>query len=315
MPAIIATAPGKAILFGEHAVVYKRPAIAVPVTKVRSKAIIVANPIGGKNKVTIEAPDINLFSTLEELDLNHPIAVAIHLMMKKLNISELPAFSLRVTSTIPIASGLGSSASTAIVIIRALNDFIGGNLSNKEINQLAFEVEIIHHGTPSGIDNSVITSSQPVFFITGKRIQRLKVGVPLRFIIGNTGIKSLTSDIVAEVKKEWQINPQAYEVIFNRIRQITLEAKKIIAKGDKKELGQLMNKNHEALQDLNVSCKELDILVNAAKQAGALGAKLCGAGRGGNMISLIENNTAPIVEKALMDAGAISIITTLVKRI
>ncbi len=164
MPIVFGKAPGKIILFGEHAVVYGQPAIAIPVHRVSATARIIPNIEGQPGQVHIQAPDIDLNALMAKLDNQHPIAAAVRLVAEKRAHRSLPAFTLQVTSTIPIASGMGSGAAVSVAIIRALSSFLGMRQSNESISQLAFEIEKIHHGTPSGIDNTVVTLGQPVYF-------------------------------------------------------------------------------------------------------------------------------------------------------
>ena len=161
MPAISASAPGKIILFGEHAVVYGRPAIAVPVLQVRAKAIVRADPRAQSGQVFIQAPDINLNTTLDDLPTTHPIAAAIRAVTSTMHLQQPPACNLRITSTIPIAAGMGSGAAVTVAILRALSAFWGNPLNDEQVSGMAYEVEKIHHGTPSGIDNHVVTSAMP----------------------------------------------------------------------------------------------------------------------------------------------------------
>ena len=111
MPAISATAPGKIILFGEHAVVYGRPAIAVPVQQVRARVVVTARPRGQPGEVRVLAPDIGLDARLADLSENQPLAKVIRSVLSALGISFPPACTVRVTSTIPVAAGMGSGRS------------------------------------------------------------------------------------------------------------------------------------------------------------------------------------------------------------
>lgn len=312
MPAYTATAPGKIILFGEHAVVFGRPAIAIPVFQVRARAVVTANPRGRHGHVMIEAPDIQLESALDDLPDQHPLAMAIRKTISALGVEGLPACTVRVTSTIPLAAGLGSGAAVSVALIRALGAFLGHPLDDEQVSTLAFEVEKLYHGTPSGIDNSVITYAKPVFFIRGQTLETLQVARPFTVVIGDTGIASPTAVAVGDVRQAWKANPALYEALFDAAGEIARQARRLIETGDPQALGPLMDRNHAVLQEMGVSSPELDRLVAAARQAGAWGAKLSGAGRGGNMIALSDAEAAPSVAAALEALGAArTIITTI----
>jgi mevalonate kinase len=301
MPVTTSSAPGKIILFGEHAVVYGRPALAVPVTQVQATATVSENSRGG---VMIEAPNINLSADLSSLPSDHPLVFVINSVFSTLKISNPPACTVYLQSTIPVASGLGSGAAVSVAIIRALSGFLGKPLLDEKVNLLAFEAEKLYHGTPSGIDNTVVTYAKPVYFILKKPIKTFHVGAPFTIMIGGTGISAPTKDSVGSVRKLWQADKPRWEKVFTRVGEIVWNARQAIERGDTAELGTLMDANHALLQEMTVSCVELDDLVEAARKSGALGAKLSGGGRGGNMIALVEKDNAPAVARALSSAGA-----------
>jgi mevalonate kinase len=295
------SAPGKIILFGEHAVVYGRPALAVPVTQVQATATVSENSRGG---ITIEAPNINLSADLSDLAADHPLGAVITSVFSTLKIKNPPACTVYLQSNIPVASGLGSGAAVSVAIIRALSAFLGQPLPDETVNSLAFNIEKLYHGTPSGIDNTVVTYAKPVYFMLRKPIKTFHVGAPFTIMIGGTGISAPTKESVGSVRKLWQADKPRLEKIFTKVGEIVWNARQAIERGDISELGKLMDANHALLQEMTVSCEELDDLVEAAKKSGALGAKLSGGGRGGNMIALVEKDSAPAVARALSSAGA-----------
>ncbi len=298
---ITATAPGKVILFGEHAVVYGRPALAVPVTQLQAQAIIYRN---SRHGIHIEAPDIELFADLGDLPAEHPLAFTVSHLLTHLNIAHPPNCIIYVQSTIPVASGLGSGAAVSVAIMRALSKYLGQSLTNEKVNDLAFEVEVLHHGTPSGIDNTVVTYAKPVFFVKGQPVSTFHPGAAFTLVLGDTGIPAPTRESVQAVKELWMANKPRLEDLFDRIGELARAARTAIERGDLPALGSLMDTNHTLLQALTVSCPELDRLVDAARAHGALGAKLSGGGRGGNMIALVKKENAPAVAEALISAGA-----------
>jgi mevalonate kinase len=305
-----ASAPGKIILFGEHAVVYTRPALAVPVTQVRVDVEVRDSPRAG---IWIDAADINLRAELTSLPGDHPIASVILKLFNLLDISKPPGLQVDISSTIPVASGLGSGAAVSVALARALSGYFDRVLTHEQVNDLAFEVEKLHHGTPSGIDNTVITYAKPVYFIKGQPIETFTVGGPFTIVIGDTGIPAPTKESVGDVRNLWLKDREKFEKIFDEIGQISLIARHSIENGEPKRLGELMDQNHELLQRLTVSAPELDHLVQTARNAGASGAKMSGGGRGGNMIALVEKEKAETVANALISAGAKGTIVTEIK--
>lgn len=310
MPAAAASAPGKIILFGEHAVVYGRPALAVPVSQVQATVTVQANPAGSPGLFSVIARDIGLESDLADLPNDHPLALAIQGVTEQLGIERLPSLRLQINSTIPIASGLGSGAAVSVAIARALSAFLGYPLEDDQVSHIAYRVDQKYHGTPSGVDNTVIAYAQPVFFTRGQPFVRLCPARPFTIVIGNTGISSPTGAVVGDVRRRWQANPEPYERLFDEIGAIARQARHAIEEGAPEALGLLMTRNHSLLQRIDVSSPELERLVEAALAAGAGGAKLSGGGRGGNMIALAAPGTAEAIAGALRGAGAQNTIIT-----
>lgn len=296
------SAPGKIILFGEHAVVYGRPALAVPVTQVQVEVEVLDSASAG---IMIHAPKIDLHAELAALPHDHPIGSVILNLFTSLNIP-IPTngLEININSTIPVASGLGSGAAVSVALIRALALHMQRTLTDAQVNDLVFEIEKLYHGTPSGIDNTVITYAKPVYFIKGSPGETFKVGKPFTIIIGDTGVPAPTKEAVGDVRRLWLKDTSGFEGIFNEIAQIALIARRSIESGMPEMLGEIMDHNHSLLQEMTVSSIELDRLVNAARNAGAIGAKLSGGGRGGNMIALVKKEDAEKISQALMAAGA-----------
>jgi mevalonate kinase len=309
MALIESSAPGKVILFGEHAVVYGKPAIAVPVTEVQ--VIVTAESAPRGNGLKLVASNLGKSFSLSTAPRSEPLAVAARLTLAHLSTPE-PNANLIISSTIPIASGLGSGAAVSTALVRALARFLGRTLTTAEVSALVFEVEKIHHGTPSGIDNAVVAYEQPVYFVRGQPVERLNVGAPFTLLIGDTGVRSSTKKVVERVRQRRKRNPARYDALFDQIGDIADEALQAIVTGKVNELGPLMDHNHELLIELGVSSSALDQLVEAARFAGAMGAKLSGAGQGGNMIALVEDDVTDEVTAALREAGAKRVICTTV---
>jgi mevalonate kinase len=298
-----ASAPAKAILLGEHAVVYGQPAIAVPVSGLRAYATVHPNPSGG---LRIAAGDLDIPVNIDAETVDHALALTARLALKALG-TVPPDATITIRSDIPIASGLGSGAAVSTALARALCAALGQEMDNETLNSLIYEVEKIHHGTPSGIDNTVIVYERPVYFVRGQPIETLTIAKPFTLLIGDTGKSASTREAVADVRELYERDTSNIQTTMRYIRHKVWGARDAIEHGDLEKLGKLMSKNHLALQSLTVSSPELDALVEAAHRAGALGAKLSGGGRGGNMIALVTPETRQHVEKALYTAGAVHV--------
>jgi len=211
------SAPGKIILFGEHAVVYGRPALAVPVTQVHVDVEVLDSARAG---IWIDAPDIELHAELNTLPSDHPIASVIHNFLFISRVSTFPNLDVKISSTIPVASGLGSGAAVTVALTRALSAHINHAMTDEEVNEFTYEIEKLHHGTPSGIDNTVVTHAKPVYFVKGLPIELFKVGHPFTIVIGDTGISAPTKESVGDVRKLWEADKERWESVFDRIGEI-----------------------------------------------------------------------------------------------
>jgi mevalonate kinase len=305
-----ATAPGKIILLGEHAVVYGQPAIAVPVQQVQATVTVAS--AGPRTGLTIAALDLDKVIRVADAAPDDPLAAMVRLTLDHLHVPA-PDAKLTIHSTIPIAGGLGSGTAVSTAIVRALVAFLGRELTAESVSRLVYEVEKLHHGTPSGIDNTVVAFGMPVYFVKGQPIETFSVGMSLHLIVADTGVTSPTRVAVNDVRKAWELDAAGYESVFSQIGTIVKEARGIIETGGPEaRLGALMNRNQELLRGLDVSSPELDCLVTTAREAGAMGAKLSGAGRGGNMIALVKTEEQQQVVDALRRAGAVRVIGTVV---
>lgn len=297
-----ASAPGKIILLGEHAVVYGRPAIAVPFQARRATAVVTDRDPGAGP--LLHALDLGQEGLLESWPESDPLALAMRLTLAEMGLGPAPDWRVEVSSQIPIASGLGSGAAVATALVRSL--FLHGRIeiSCERISSIVFRSEEIHHGTPSGIDNTVIAYEAPVWFIKGQPLELFTITHPLTFVVADSGLPSPTRETVADVARMRSENVAKVDRIFEQIGQIVERARRTIEDGEQGNLGSLMDQNHRLLREIGVSSPRLDELVQAATGAGALGAKLSGGGRGGNIIALTTEEEAQAVVTALLAAGA-----------
>jgi len=291
------TAPGKIILFGEHAVVYGKPAIAIPVSGMRASAWSEA----GENGLTINALDLGeKFSIANE---NNQFSVLAQSILAKTNRNE-PNLTINLSSKLPQGSGMGSSAATSTAVCRALSGHLGVNLAENEISELVFDAEKVVHGTPSGIDNTVVAYEMPVYFIKGKKPETFEPGKKFFLVIGDTGIEASTKETVSNVRNNWKKEPGLMDGYFDEIERITKQGKIAIENGNEKMVGEMMDENHELLNSIGVGHEKLEKLIDIAKNADALGAKLTGGGGGGNMVALAKDKRAQKkIHDAITEAG------------
>jgi mevalonate kinase len=298
-------APGKVILLGEHAVVYGQPAIAVPIEQVVARATVNDVPAAGPQTwIEINAPDIGVSARLDALPAQDPLRRAVELCLDA--VGQAPAASLQIIirSSIPVAAGMGSGAAVTIALLRALSRHLGAPLDAARQSELAFEVEKLHHGTPSGIDNSVIAFDRPVWYERASGAQPFPITNPFILAIADSGHAAPTSAAVAHVRQLLEADGDRILPIIERIGKLVLQARPAIEIGDLAALGRLMNQNHELLASLGLSTAVLDRLIQAARQAGAAGAKLSGAGMGGNIIALVPVGRHQAIRRALEAAGS-----------
>ena len=296
------SAPAKAILLGEHAVVYGMPAIAVPLSQVRTYA---AYRFSGQ-PLTIRGDNASqlLFQwTAELIKHDDPLAAMIHATARYLGASELRG-EIHIRSDIPVASGLGSGAAVSAALGRAVAALQRRSLLDQNLNDLVYEVEKLHHGTPSGIDNTVVVYEKPVYYVKNKALEFLDIADPINFLVADTGIAALTRHTVSDVRERYVRRQKQTQAVFDKIGDVTEQARICVETGDSQKLGLLMTQNHELLQTLGVSSPALDRLVNAALSAGAFGTKLSGGGRGGNVIAVVDDSNLESVKDSMLAAGA-----------
>jgi mevalonate kinase len=311
----IASAAGKVILLGEHAVVYGRPAIAVPVSGVRATAEV--TPLLPGSGVLIVAEDINEVRRLDDPGDSEAMLALQATVRNTLQHFEVyiadQALRIVVHSRIPIARGMGSGTAVATAMVRALAEHYGRHLTSRAISDLVFQTEVILHGTPSGIDNTVVAFGKAVYFVKGRQADIFWVARPFSLLIADTGVQSSTRAAVEDVRRRWLADKASCEALFDEIGSLVVDGRQAIASGDVARLGRLMNRNQALLSELGVSSPELDRLALAALGAGAQGAKLSGGGRGGCLIALVDEGSQGVVESALRAAGACAIVATIVQ--
>ena len=280
---------GKTILFGEHFVVYGLPSIVSGLGAYTTAEVRVVKGSGWG--VNDQRP-----ATLGYKDQKHGEAMqSIANIISHLKVDiEHQRLEISFAGDLIAASGVGASAAQCTSLVRALSETFDLNLDDEKINEAAYEGEKAYHGTPSGIDNTASTYGGLIWFVrnldTGKNtMDLLQSPRKMLIVMANSGITASTAEVVADVRRLREENPEKIEKIFGEYKKLAEAAKKALLRGDITTIGNLMNENHKMLQQITVSGKINDELVEIALENGAIGAKLTGTGRGGLVIGLAEN--------------------------
>ena len=297
----LGTGHGKIILLGEHSVVYGRHAIACPIP-LTMRALVEDTDTGVQLLIPRWGVEYELAKPPEQ---RRSFEKAAGTILDELGLSSR-GMRIEVFPDVPRGMGLGGSAALAVAIVRALNIHFQLGLDDDEVNRLAFKSEEIAHGQPSGIDNTLATFGQPIVYRKGAPplVEILNIPQPLSLVVGMTNTQGLTAKTVGDVRAAHERLPRMYDKIFDDIDSLTLQAVTAIQDNRLHDLGELMNINQGLLNGLRVSTPELEKLIDIARTAGALGAKLTGGGGGGAMVALCaDDNDSKAVKTALGNVG------------
>jgi len=283
---------GKVILLGEHAVVYGVPAIAVGIDRGATATAVALS--SGVSRLRVRAWDVDVAADDPASDLGRAFGAL-------LRATGTPGTSLvDAEASLPPGGGLGCSAALGVAVARAVDP----KASDDAILERAMAWERVFHGNPSGIDAAVATLGGSVLFEKGHPIETLAVRSPLVFAVGNTGTTSSTRSMVEAVARQRDRRPEIVGKAFAGIESLVRNARLAIEGGDRSALGKLMDLNQMLLAGLMVSTEEIERMCDLAREAGALGAKLTGAGGGGCVVALTDARaTAEVILEAWNKAG------------
>lgn len=305
---ITTSAPGKLMLFGEHAVIYGRPCI---VTAVDQRIYATVEKIAGE-KIVINAPQLEVKNF--SIDISrlgkaaYPKEVkfvlkAVENFFKKYKVST----GLRITTKSEFSSmfGFGSSSAVTVCVIKSLAKIFDIEVDNKALFDIAYKTVLDIQGVGSGFDLAAAIWGGTLYFVTGgQSIRPLNTG-RLPLVVGYTGIKADTATLIKKVGELQKKYKKEIGGVFNLIGEIVNEAKSALVKGNYKKAGLLANINQCLLEGLGVNTQRLTDLIMAARAGGAYGAKLSGAGGGDCMISFVPASKLPKVKNGIKKAGGV----------
>jgi mevalonate kinase len=291
---------GKVILFNEHFVVYGLPAIASAIGA--KTTALVERRAGYGVEIKDERPETKGYKIEKAAQQKE----SLDLMLKFMKINTVKdAYRVTLGGDLLAASGVGASAASCAAIARAFSEELQLNYSDEKVNEVAYEGEKGYHGTPSGIDNTAATYGGLIWYKregSSHLMERMRLKKPVEIVMGNTGLVADTKMVVGGVKERREKDPEKYGLIFHETERLVYEARRELEAFNLKSVGEYMNQNHTLLQQIGVSCPELDLLVDLARNNGALGAKLTGTGKGGYMVALtptkvLQERVARAMEK------------------
>ena len=296
LPADAASAAGKIILLGEHAVVYGEDALALPIPAAVRAAAAAADT------TTVQVLEWGLDEVVDGLDDTVTSALVTR-VLKGLGCEDRH-FSIRVSSALPRGKGLGSSAAFAVAVTRAIAKEAGIDVNDEAVNAIAFECEKFMHGTPSGIDNTVSCFGEALLYRRDNAMEASTLSLPELppLVVGIAHGTGATDDMLAGVRERRERAAAEYDAIFAQIGTLSRQAAAALGAADFDTLGRYMNLCQGLLNAIGVSTPELEHMIGVARDNGAIGAKLTGAGGGGAIVVLCPG-ARDRVRSALNAAG------------
>ncbi len=314
MNEITASAPGKLLLFGDHAVVYGHPCL---VTAVDQRMYVTVKK-NGVDILHLDAPDLGLTAyskTIADLgtkDLPKGVSFIEHLYKRFLEkYPQEEGINVTTRSDFSSQFGFGSSSAVTVAFAKSLTTLYNIDLTNEELFDLCYKAVLDVQGVGSGFDIASAIWGGTIYYVKpAKMVKQLDIDhIPL--VVGYTGIKADTPTLVRMVESTRKDSPEKIDGIFNQMEEIVDAAFEAIEKRDWPKTGELMKQNQQLLRQLSVSSVKLEDLISATEKVGALGAKLSGAGGGDCMLALAEKGKEEAVESAITHAGGFMMKVTL----
>lgn len=270
---------GKVILLGEHGVVYGHPALAAGLG------------VGVNATATASTEDVIVarpWAVEARVGSDQPLALGLGAILEGMP-AERPPVRVEVDVDLPGGAGLGCSAAIGVAVTGALDTLLGLERTAEERGDYSLRWERVFHGNPSGVDNAMAAVGGVALFRRGQPLQPVHVKKPLPLVIAHSGESSSTKEVVAMVARQRDAETARVDEAFAAIAALVNNAKLAVEAGDLKALGQLFDLNQMLLAGLMLSTEKLEELCRIAREEGALGAKLTGAGAGGCMIALAKD--------------------------
>jgi mevalonate kinase len=295
-----ASAPAKIILFGEHFVVYGSPAILAAINKRVSvdtyttideeDKIVIRSDIGVAGRYSNDGEFNVLEGGMKSKAVLDPLYSAIKEVLLIRNEKKRIGIEVCISSKVPPGIGLGSSAASCVAAVAAVASLFQKNPSRQKVCELAIRSEKLIHKRTSGADCYVSTFGGLMqYYSKSKNFKNIETKGLLSLVVASTGVKHSTSELVAGVKKFKDTNKLLFESLAKQASDICLKACAAIESGKLDKIGELMNENQILLQQIGISHHKIHDIIDICSRAGAIGAKITGAGGGGAVIALAES--------------------------
>jgi mevalonate kinase len=303
---ITVSAPGKLMLFGEHAVVYNRPCLVTAVNQ-RMKVTV---GLLDTPEFHLNAPDVNVLNYKKSmLDIGKGeipkgakfVEIAVKNFVDTFGLKG--GLQISTQSEFSSQYGFGSSSAATVCVLKALAELKKKKLSNKYLFDLAYKTVLDIQKKGSGFDVAAAIYGGTLYFVTGGKIIKPLNIKNLPLLVGYSGVKADTVTLMNQVNETANKYPHVVDGIYNEIEKIIPLVQKAIVKNDWQTVGELMNINQGYLVALGVSTQKLADMIYAIRDAGGYGAKLSGAGGGDCIIGLAPNTKTSIIKKAIRGVG------------
>jgi len=288
-----AKVPLKLTLFGEHAVVYNKPAIAFTISeyiKVRVKP---------SNKFVVSSGELSVKGIkvdLHEFKIeNEDVRRLLRYVIEAINyFEERKPVEIEIESSVQPSVGLGTSAAVIVGTVAAYSKYLGINLSKEEIAKISHQIELKVQGLGSRMDTYTETLGGFIYFHSTGGYEAISTS--LEFIAGYFPRIMTTAEMLYRVKVMKEKQAKLFSLILDSIEEITIQAKEALIKNDVKTVGELMYYNHGLLNSIGVTSPVIDNLVSTAKMLGISGCKMSGGGGGGAVICTNEEESKILIK-------------------
>lgn len=288
-------AAGKVILLGEHAVVYGSPALVVGLDRGASAEVQESS-----------SGELVLGDVRHSLEAEPGTAAALpaRAFRALLELFSSPTVTARAALVLPAGAGLGASAALGVALARAVSGLCRARgLPLASVAEAALAWENVFHGNASGVDTAAAEHGGYLWFRRGQAPEPVQPARPLELLIALVEKGASTRLMVEGVASRRAAQPARVDALMAEIAALAERARSCLIAGEHAELGELMSANHRLLVELGVSSSALDQAVLVAQQAGALGAKLTGAGGGGCAVALVDDTCSEAVRSAWQEIG------------